>query len=394
MPFDINLFEPIHSYLPLPVALNDAWQQSQRGATQDSRWNAYLNQISLDAVLSWLHADQDAQAKAQPHRSALPSFWELVNGTAICCNQSRMVLVPSEALDMSELRVPQEWVDIPSWAADYYLGVTVNPDDLNIRVWGFCTHQQLKRQENYDDGDRTYVMAEDDLITDLTVLWAAQALNLEEPTRAAIAPLPTLPLAQAQNLLRRLSNPAIVHPRLAIPFEQWGALLEHGGWRQRLAEQRQGEPESYSMAEWLQRGVTQLGQQLGWAQVQFQSSPALARGLDLSAPATSETVLTTALVRQLRIAERPYELRVLPLGTADARIWRIELRSQSPDGQIPANFTLRLLSEDLQPFDRNEDIAITPVEQLYIDVTLEPGEGLVWEVDPMPEDQDREILRF
>jgi len=24
--------------------------------------------------------------------------------------------------------VPQEWVDIPEWAADYYLAVQVNPD--------------------------------------------------------------------------------------------------------------------------------------------------------------------------------------------------------------------------------------------------------------------------
>jgi len=32
--------------------------------------------------------------------------------------------------------VPQEWVDIPEWAADYYLAVQVNPDsgdpDLGI----------------------------------------------------------------------------------------------------------------------------------------------------------------------------------------------------------------------------------------------------------------------
>ncbi|PSO81051.1 MAG: hypothetical protein BRC41_15925 [Cyanobacteria bacterium QH_9_48_43] len=51
---------------------------------------------------------------------ALPSFWEVVNGTAIALSGVRLVLIPSEAADLSELRVPQEWVDIPSWGGDYY----------------------------------------------------------------------------------------------------------------------------------------------------------------------------------------------------------------------------------------------------------------------------------
>lgn len=389
MSLDIDLFDPVHCYVPLSTsALNEAWQQSQVGATPASRWNAYLNQVTLDAVLAWLKAERTVQTKAYPNRAAVPSFWELVNGTAICWNQTRMVLVPNEAIDMSEIRVPQEWVDIPSWMADYYLGVTVSPDDLHLRIWGFCTHQQLKHPKNYDDGDRTYAIAEADLMTDLSVLWTAIALNLQETTQAAIAPLPALSLAQAQTLLQRLSNPAIIRPRLAIPFAQWGALLEHGGWRQQLAAQRQKQPESHSIFQWLQTGVTQLAQQLGWEQVDFRPSFAQARG----AEGTTETA--TALTRPLAIAERPYELRVLPFGTIDARIWRIELRSLSVGGQIPTGFTLRLLSESLQPFADNEDTAITPVDQLYVDVTLEPGEGLVWEVEPMPENYDREILRF
>ena len=63
-------------------------------------------------------------------------------------------------------------------------------------------------------------------------------------------------------------------------------------------------------------------------------------------------------------------------------------------GLIPAGFKLRLLTEDLLPFEGNEDSANTEVEQLYVEVTLEPGEGIVWEVEPIPEAYDREILRF
>ncbi|MEO0852181.1 MAG: DUF1822 family protein, partial [Cyanobacteria bacterium J06648_11] len=55
---------------------------------------------------------------------------------------------------------------------------------------------------------------------------------------------------------------------------------------------------------------------------------------------------------------------------------------------------LRLLTEDLQPFDGNEDKATTEVEALFVDVAIAPSEGIVWELDPTPEDYDREILRF
>jgi hypothetical protein len=34
------------------------------------------------------------------------------------------------------------------------------------------------------------------------------------------------------------------------------------------------------------------------------------------------------------------------------------------------------------------------VEQLYIEVALEPGEGIVWEIEPLPDNYDREILKF
>jgi Protein of unknown function (DUF1822) len=77
----------------------------------------------------------------------------------------------------------------------------------------------------------------------------------------------------------------------------------------------------------------------------------------------------------------------------DTPVWRFELRSLSGD-PIPAGITLRLLTEDLQPFDNNQNTATEPVEFLYVDVMLEPGEGLVWEIEPTTEEYDREILQF
>jgi hypothetical protein len=48
----------------------------------------------------------------------------------------------------------------------------------------------------------------------------------------------------------------------------------------------------------------------------------------------------------------------------------------------------------LQAFEGNEDIAKTPVDKLCLEVTLESGEGIVWEVEPTPVNYERETLRF
>ncbi len=367
--------------------LANAWQQSQSFSTLSSCWNAYLNQSCLGTFLPWLRQEYAPEATAWPNSAALSSFWGVVNGTAITLGTTRLVLVPTEAIDLSELRVPQEWVDIPSWAADYYLAAQVNPDDGWVRIWGYTTHQQLKTSGSYDSGDRTYCLEADDLIENLNVLWVARQLSLEEPTKSEIALLSALSLAQTENLLQRLADPAIAVPRMAVPFEMWGALLEHGGWRQRLYEQRQGLPQQWSVLQWLQTGVSDLAQQVGWGRVELQPNFAGARGLE-------QTVISPVLSRHLVIAGQQYELRVLPQGNLGERIWRFELRNAALSDRIPGGFKLRLLTEDLQEFENNEDLATTAVNQLYIEVALQPGEGLVWEIEPLPENYDREILRF
>lgn len=365
---------------------NQAWENSRYFSLPSSRWNAYLNQICLTTVLPWLQEEYAPKAKVWPNNPALPSFWEVVNGTAIVLDDTRFVLIPSEAIDQSELRVPQEWVNIPSWVADYYLAVQVNPDDRCVVIWGYATHKQLK-QGFYDLSDRTYSLPQEKLILDLNVLWVARQLAKEEITRAEVTPLAILPQAQAENLLQRLGNPAIIEPRLAVPFELWGALLEHGGTRQQLYSRRMGFPEQQSIVNWLRTGVSEIAQKIGWKKIELQPDFAGARGAELT---EGEAILS----RQLQIAGQQYELQVFPLRNLEQQTWRFQLQNSASGGVIPGGFKLRLLTEDLQPFAGNEDVALTAQEQLYIDVSLAPGEGLVWEIEPFPENYDREILHF
>ncbi|MDF5707461.1 MAG: DUF1822 family protein [Nostoc sp. S4] len=380
-------FASIPEQLTLEISLSSQRQELPAFSTSGARWRAYVNQICLDTFLPWLREEQFPSARVWTQIGALPSFWEFVNGSAIACQEIRLVLIPTTAIDTAELRVPQEWVDIPNWVADYYIGVQVNPHAGWVSVWGYTTHRQLKTKGVYDQGDRTYCLDENDSIKDINGLWITRQLYPEEILRASVTALPELPLAQAENLLQRLGNSEVVFPRLAIPFELWGALLAHGGWRSRLYERRQGLSEQWSIQQWLQSGVSNLAQQLGWGMTTLQLAP---RGVRSRENQQSNL----CLLRQLTIADYICELRVFPRGNLTENVWRFELRNANPDAMIPVGFKLRLLTEDLQPFINNEDTATQAMSQLYIDVELEPGEGLVWEVEPTPDGYEREILIF
>lgn len=384
--FDASLAFPVDNDLVLEIIQtlpNVEYKYSTPGGYQ----RAWLNQTCLSTFLAWLQEEITPNVRVHPNTAALPSFWEVVNGTVMSFDNSRLVLLPTLAMDVDELRVPQEWVDVPELVVDYYLAVQVNPDEEWIRILGYTTHQQLKTSGVYDESDRTYSLESDHLISDLNVLWVTRQLYPEEIRRASVAPLPPLPQTQAANLLHRLSNADIKFPRLEIPFSLWGALIAHGGWRQRLYELRQGIVQPASIGQWLQEGVSNFAQQLGWERRQFTALSSGMRSLESEASILS-------LSRQISVAGNTYELRVFPKGNPDEHIWRFELRNTNPENMIPVGFQLRLLTEDLQPFPNNEDIAATPVEELYVEVMLEPGEGLVWEITPLPAEYEREILHF
>ncbi|MEO1428687.1 MAG: DUF1822 family protein [Cyanobacteria bacterium J06633_8] len=56
-----------------------------------------MNKLCLLAVLPWLESEFAQQAKLSPSTTALPSFWELVNGCSIMLSDgTKFVLVPNE----------------------------------------------------------------------------------------------------------------------------------------------------------------------------------------------------------------------------------------------------------------------------------------------------------
>jgi hypothetical protein len=366
------------------MTLAQFWQQRAKGFSSDgNRWQASLNYAALQGLLPWMRETFGSELRLWIREAALPSVWEVVSGFALEDLERRFVILPTAAIDFAELRVPQEWIDIPSWIGDYYLSVFVNPGDGTLEVLGATTHKRIKERGVYDVNDRTYSLEAIELIADINALQLMRCLNVQETLRQPVAALPSLPATQAENLLARLGDPAIVCPRLAIPFKLWGALLDHGGWRQCLYLKRLGQPEQWIVPQWLKHGLSNEAQQWGWRMMEMQPSLVTARG--------SEGMGLQTLTRQLTIAGKAYNLSIF---LKENDIWRFELQSNTIGGLVPGGFKLRLLTEDLLPFENNEDVAMTAVEQLYLEVQVSPGDGLVWETEPHPEDYEREILRF
>ena len=244
------------------------WKQTllQPYSSAATRWNAYLNCLCLHGFLTHLEAESELEKtpKVWPSQAELPSFWEVINGTAIQLGKTRLVLIPSEQDHCTEFRVPREWLDIPDWAANYYLAVELNLEECWLRVWGYATHQQLREQGNYDRMDETYALEAEELIEDLSTMWVAQ--ELYPSRRPAVKPLLTLSSTEASSLLEQLRQQTPYSPRLEVPFAKWAALVTDGYWRQELYERRLGRRVAAAAPSQVQR--IDLGQ---WFQEVFEA---------------------------------------------------------------------------------------------------------------------------
>ena len=229
--------DPMQLWLEISTSVQaDAWQHSQVIQSPGGRWQVYLNQLCLRTFLDWIQSERGTNGTAWPLEAANPASWELVNGSAIALGNKKLALIPIEGIGHDELEVPQEWIDIDSWAADYYLAMQVNVEEGWLECWGYTTHQQLKTLGEYDAMERLYCLSAELLVQDTNALWTTLEFCPTAATQAALEPLADLSHTQADGLVERLSQ--VEFPRLSVPFFQWGALLANETWHQRLQVQR------------------------------------------------------------------------------------------------------------------------------------------------------------
>jgi Protein of unknown function (DUF1822) len=339
------------------------------------QWRATIHRLALAAIEPWLAETLDCTPRPWPNRSAQTGLWKWFDGAVLRCGDRRIVVLATTAIDRDELRVPQEWVDLPDWCADYYLAAQVDVDAGLVTLWSYASHGQLKAGE-YDSFDRSYSLTADHLFGEVALL-----AMVRETTRTELAPI-SLPTAiQAQQLIDRLATET--WPRQVIPTAQWLGLISHGGWRQQLLARQAGQ-QLNSITDWWQRSRSSIDSAID-SLVNWTPSTLAPIGVR----STPQDVLT----RELIIADRAFQLSILPIDSdSQSTAWRFVLRAEL--GLIPIGYKLILLTEDLQAFEHNDDEAIEVCSELMVEVEVEPGEGLVWEISPECEGYDREILRF
>ena len=221
--------------------------------------NARLDRLCLDKFQAWLD-EREISHHPSFNDTEVVTIWDVVTGCAIEVGKRRLILIPNESLDRDELRVPQEWVDLPNWAGDYYLAVQVDLDTNLMNIWGFASHQMLKDRGQYSARDRSYSLAGDALAHNLDIVWLADELELAP--RTSVAEL-TISLERALELIKILSKPSAYSPRFAVNFDEWGAILDNPTLRSQLYQTRlqraaiaRSTTPSFSLVDWVQREFT------------------------------------------------------------------------------------------------------------------------------------------
>ncbi|OKH51643.1 hypothetical protein NIES2101_17910 [Calothrix sp. HK-06] len=221
-----------------------AYRHAQCYSNPTACYNAYLNSVCLYQFLNWLQdwlrEEYNLSASVFPSEQDITYIWEVVSGAAIQFGNTRLVLIPTETLDLDVLCVPQEWVDIESWKADYYVAIQINldgDDDCWMRVCGFTTHRQLKNQGICNEDSRTYCLPLEALADNIISVFTTLELNLQVEVPSIVS----LSEAEVTNLLHILGDASVYTPRLFdIPFTKWAALISNSQWRQQLYNRRLG----------------------------------------------------------------------------------------------------------------------------------------------------------
>ncbi|MGB3760925.1 MAG: DUF1822 family protein [Rivularia sp. (in: cyanobacteria)] len=354
-----DLREIYHEYLWVDFSEKEreiAWQLAVKdNYRNDAEVNrVFINRLCLNTFVKWLNDEPDLLEKFQIPELSEDSFrqCELVNGIDLNFNGSRLVLVPNEQSYPTEFRIPQEWVDIPNWAANYYLSVQLNVEEGWLRIWGFISHQQIRKKAQYDSMDRTYYVSNCNLIADIDIMWVAQELcPLEQPQ---VQTLPSLSEFQAKQIIEELSKATVYSPRLHIKFAEWAAILSSPKYRTILYNQRikhlqvnfmeNTQKVVHNLSTWFENVFEQ-----GWRSVDDLFGLTDTRTFQFR----SDSVLNEVCIKGAKLIDLGMQLEsksvALLIGLSpqvDNKVGiRVQLYPASGESYLPDNVQLTLLSE-------------------------------------------------
>ncbi len=194
-----------------------AWQETATLTSETSRYRAYLNLLARENFINWLELILEKKITDNWQLKDNLNIWQFVNGSVIEIEESRIVLIPTETEDKSEIAVPQEWLTIPDWVGSYYVAVQVNIEESFISFWGYITYKELQSQGSLDMLNRTVDLEAEYLETDITLMIFDNEYGWE--TIPQVNPLSVLSTTEKEFFINQIKT--TLSPRLLLYFDKW-----------------------------------------------------------------------------------------------------------------------------------------------------------------------------
>jgi Protein of unknown function (DUF1822) len=225
----IAIFQEIY---PKHVLIEIKLPQMPEEGEEVSLARVDLNQICIDPVKQWIATNFDLTAKPifpcwLDRQESFEFISKLVNGFVLQVGEHRIIFIPSDAIDLEEFEVPQEWVDLPNWAGSYYVPIRVDLEHQFLHLWGFISHQDLQERAARDPIFRTYHVNAADTIANLDLLQADYELS-GLPSVAIQTEITAIEAAKSIEQIQQRNSQ--LSPRLDLPFPTWGAILNEPQW--------------------------------------------------------------------------------------------------------------------------------------------------------------------
>jgi Protein of unknown function (DUF1822) len=246
------------------------------------------NNLCQAAVIQYLQASLGLDVcTAYPSNIKSAQLNLLVDGFILSIAGIRVVFIPIEDLDNDSFELPQEWMDLSNWVADYYVPIQIDVNDQYLHLWGFITHRQVKETGEFDHIFRTYTINSQNISDDLDNLWLRCEL---QPSSEIVTNQtkhlsnPQLSAQVAQDIINLfLQHKSIFSPRLEFSFEQWGGILNQQVWLEKylnsIDSSTQLEDKRLTkLSAWLDRKATTVYQD--WRSIsEFFAAPQLQTGM-------------------------------------------------------------------------------------------------------------------
>ena len=220
-----------------------------------TRHRSYLNLIVRNTFLSWLSLILEKEITDNSSLENNLSIWEFINGNAIDIDASRIVLVPIETEDKSEIYIPEEWLKIPNWVGNYYVVVEVNLEEDYLNFWGYTSYEEIINNSELDIVNYHRNLEGEYLENDLTLISLEYEYGWEKAPQ--IEPLPFVSRQQKNNLVAQIQDE--LFPRYRLDFSQWLTIVSDDETRNHLFNYRQ----PINLSQWLDQRI-ELTLSKGW----------------------------------------------------------------------------------------------------------------------------------